>query len=39
METESPLITNRKYIIVISDEAHRTQSRTFASNMRFQSIP
>jgi len=38
-ETEYPLITDRKNIIVISDEAHRTQAGTFARNMRFQGIP
>lgn len=38
-ETEYPLITDRKNIIVISDEAHRTQSGTFARNMRFHGIP
>ena len=39
IETEYPLITDRKNIIVISDEAHRTQAGTFARNMRFQGIP
>ena len=38
-ESEYPLITDRKNIIVISDEAHRTQSGTFARNMRFNAIP
>jgi type I restriction enzyme R subunit len=38
-ETEYPLITDRKNIIVISDEAHRTQAGTFARNMRFNAIP
>jgi type I restriction enzyme R subunit len=38
-ETEYPLITDRKNVIVISDEAHRTQSGTFARNMRFNGIP
>ena len=38
-ETEYPLITNRENIIVISDEAHRTQGGTFARNMRFNGIP
>lgn len=38
-ETEFPLITDRKNIIVISDEAHRTQAGTFARNMRFHAIP
>ncbi|MCB0672826.1 MAG: type I restriction endonuclease subunit R [Saprospiraceae bacterium] len=36
---EYPLITDRKNIIVISDEAHRTQAGTFARNMRFNGIP
>jgi type I restriction enzyme R subunit len=39
VESEYPLITDRKNIIVISDEAHRTQSGTFARNMRFHGIP
>lgn len=38
-ETEYPLITDRKNVIVISDEAHRTQAGTFARNMRFNAIP
>lgn len=38
-ESEYPLITNRKNIIVVSDEAHRTQAGTFARNMRFNGIP
>lgn len=38
-ESEYPLITERKNIIVISDEAHRTQQGTFARNMRFNAIP
>lgn len=38
-EKEYPLITNRDNIIVISDEAHRTQGGTFAQNMRFKAIP
>lgn len=38
-ETEYPLITDRKNIIVISDEAHRTQAGTFARNMRYHAIP
>jgi type I restriction enzyme, R subunit len=38
-ETEYPLITERSNIIVISDEAHRTQGGTFARNMRFSGIP
>jgi type I restriction enzyme R subunit len=39
VESEYPLITDKKNIIVISDEAHRTQSGTFARNMRFHGIP
>ena len=39
-ETEYPLITSRSNIIVISDEAHRTQDGDyFARNMRFKAIP
>lgn len=38
-ETEYPQITDRENIIVISDEAHRTQAGTFAQNMRFYGIP
>ncbi len=38
-ENEYPLITDRKNIIVISDEAHRTQAGVFARNMRFNGIP
>ncbi len=38
-ENEYPLITDRKNLIVLSDEAHRTQAGTFARNMRFQGIP
>jgi type I restriction enzyme R subunit len=38
-ETEYPLITDRKNIIVISDEAHRTQGGTYAQNMRFRGLP
>lgn len=39
VETEYPEITDRSNIIVISDEAHRTQAGTFARNMRFHGIP
>ena len=39
LESEYPLITERSNIIVISDEAHRTQAGTFARNMRFHAIP
>ncbi len=38
-ESEYPLITERKNIIVISDEAHRTQGGTYARNMRFFGLP
>lgn len=38
-ESEYPLITVRENLIVISDEAHRTQAGTFARNMRFHGIP
>ncbi len=38
-ELEYPLITERKNIIVISDEAHRTQAGTYARNMRYHGIP
>lgn len=38
-ETVYPLLTNRKNVIVISDEAHRTQSGTYARNMRFHGLP
>ncbi|WP_417855684.1 type I restriction endonuclease subunit R, partial [Xanthomarina gelatinilytica] len=39
VESEYPLITERKNVIVISDEAHRTQSGTYARNMRFHGLP
>ena len=39
LESEYPLITDRSNIIVISDEAHRTQGGKFAQNMRFNGIP
>lgn len=38
-EKEYPRITDRNNIIVISDEAHRTQGGLFARNMRFNAIP
>ncbi|WP_446809701.1 type I restriction endonuclease subunit R [Methylomonas sp. 2BW1-5-20] len=38
-ETDYPLIADRPNIIVISDEAHRTQGGAFARNMRFKGIP
>ena len=39
VESEYPLITDRKNIIVISDEAHRTQGGKYARNMRFYGLP
>lgn len=39
LETEYPLITDRRNIIVISDEAHRTQGGKYARNMRFFGLP
>ncbi|MDP2454134.1 MULTISPECIES: type I restriction endonuclease subunit R [unclassified Kaistella] len=39
IETEYPLITDKKNIIVISDEAHRTQGGKYARNMRFFGLP
>ena len=38
-EKAYPKLTDRSNIIVISDEAHRTQNGTFAKNMRFQALP
>ncbi len=38
-ETEYPLLSERDDIIVISDEAHRTQGGVFARNMRFNALP
>lgn len=38
-ESKYPLITDRKNIIVISDEAHRTQGGKYARNMRFRGLP
>ncbi len=38
-EKDYPKISDRDNIIVISDEAHRTQGGTFARNMRFNGIP
>jgi type I restriction enzyme R subunit len=38
-ESAYPLITERENIIVISDEAHRTQGGVFARNMRYNAIP
>lgn len=38
-EREYPLLSERKDIIVISDEAHRTQGGDFARNMRYNAIP
>lgn len=34
-----PLLSERDNIIVLSDEAHRTQGGIFARNMRFQALP
>lgn len=39
LETEYPLLTERKNVIVISDEAHRTQAGIFARNMRYNALP
>ena len=39
IEPEYPLLSERKDIIVISDEAHRTQGGVFARNMRFNALP
>jgi type I restriction enzyme R subunit len=39
VESDYPLLTERKNVIVISDEAHRTQSGNFAQNMRFKALP
>jgi len=38
-ESEYPLLSERDDIIVISDEAHRTQGGVFARNMRFNALP
>jgi len=38
-ETDYPLLSERDDIIVISDEAHRTQGGVFARNMRFNALP
>ncbi|MDB4846546.1 type I restriction endonuclease subunit R [Candidatus Pelagibacter sp.] len=38
-EKEYPLLSERKDIIVISDEAHRTQGGVYARNMRFNALP
>jgi type I restriction enzyme R subunit len=38
-ETDYPLLTERSNVIVISDEAHRTQGGTFARNMRYRALP
>jgi type I restriction enzyme R subunit len=38
-EQNYPTLTTRENIIVISDEAHRTQNGIFAQNMRFQALP
>jgi len=39
LETEYPLLSERSDIIVLSDEAHRTQGGIFARNMRFNALP
>ena len=39
LETDYPRLTDRSNIIVISDEAHRTQGGKFAQNMRFNALP
>ncbi len=39
LESEYPKLTDRSNIIVISDEAHRTQGGKFAQNMRFNALP
>ncbi|MDA9029184.1 type I restriction endonuclease subunit R [Candidatus Pseudothioglobus singularis] len=39
IETEYPLLSERRDIIVLSDEAHRTQGGIFARNMRFNALP
>jgi len=38
-ESAYPLLSERDDIIVISDEAHRTQGGVFARNMRFNALP
>jgi type I restriction enzyme R subunit len=38
-EQHYPCLTERHNIIVISDEAHRTQGGIFAQNMRFSALP
>lgn len=38
-EKDFPLLSERKDIIVISDEAHRTQGGVYARNMRFKALP
>lgn len=38
-ESEYPLLSSREDIIVISDEAHRTQGGVYARNMRFNALP
>ena len=39
LETEYPLLSERSDIIVLSDEAHRTQGGIYARNMRFNALP
>jgi len=38
-ESAYPLLSEREDIIVISDEAHRTQGGVYARNMRFNALP
>ena len=38
-ENDYPLLSERSDIIVISDEAHRTQGGIFARNLRFKALP
>ena len=39
VESVYPKLTDRKNVIVISDEAHRTQGGTYARNMRYYGLP
>lgn len=39
VEESYPLITDRENIIVLSDEAHRTQGGKYARNMRYNALP
>ena len=38
-EDTFPLLTERKNVIVLSDEAHRTQGGIYARNMRYHALP